>query len=132
MLRSRKGVAHIEFALVLPVLILMLVATMEYGFMFFRRGLVMDAGREACRQGAVVHPEDDYVSEVEDALLAELATVGVNCGELACDASVSTDGEAPKEVLICEFDVEYRSMTGMVPTPDNVTSGYIYHFEQQR
>ena len=130
--RNRRGQSHIEFALVIPVLVSMLVATMEYGWMFFRRGLVMDAGREACRAGAVVHPEDDYVTAVEDAMVDEMNDVGIDCAKLGCSVDVSTDGEAPKEVLICEFDVNYEGITGMVPVPGHVTSGYIYHFEQQR
>lgn len=130
--RMRRGSAHIEFALVIPVLVVILFATAEYGWMFFRRGLILDAGRQGCRAGAVVHPTDDYTTIVEDATEDALAAVGVDCATTNCDVTVSTDGDSPRETLQCGLQVDYVGLTGLIPVPNDVTAGYIYHFERQR
>lgn len=128
----RRGAAHIEFALVAPVLIVVTFAIVEYGWMFYQRAFVLDAARRGCRAGAVVHPLDDFAGEVQDVTLAQLEAGGVNCDVLDCNINTRTDGDSPKEILICGVEVEYRAITGLLPTPANVTAGYIYHFEQQK
>lgn len=132
LLRSRRGASHIEFALVAPVLIVITFAIVEYGWMFYQRAFVLDAARRGCRAGAVMHPAEDYDLKVQQVTLAQLDVGGVDCDALDCDVRTSTSGDSPKEVLRCAVDVEYRAITGLMPVPDNVTAGYIYHFERQR
>jgi hypothetical protein len=128
----RRGASHIEFALVAPVLILVTFAIVEYGWMFYQRAFVLDAARRGCRAGAVVHPLDDFAGAVETVTLAQLELGGVDCDVLDCNVDTNTDGDSPKEILLCNVQVEYRAITGLLPTPDNVTAGYIYHFERQK
>ncbi len=47
----RGGHSHIEFALVLPVLLMFIYGIMEYGWMFFQRTAVQEAARQGCRAG---------------------------------------------------------------------------------
>ena len=60
--RSQRGVAVVEAAAVAPVLLLLILATFEFG-LFFRDALtVADAAADGARIGAVVGPDLDQAS----------------------------------------------------------------------
>ena len=63
--RDRRGAAMVEFALIAPVLVLLLFALMEYGWMFFRVSQVNGAARHGVR--AAVRP-DATTTEVNNAV----------------------------------------------------------------
>jgi hypothetical protein len=48
-LSNRSGMAMVEFALILPLLMLLLLGTMEMGWMFFRMHEISSIAREAAR-----------------------------------------------------------------------------------
>jgi len=53
---NEQGVAAAEFALVLPVLLLLLFGTIEFGMMMYGREIVTNAAREGARAGIVQGP----------------------------------------------------------------------------
>ena len=55
----------VEFALVLPILILLLCAIMDFGWIFFQKILVTNAAREAARYSAVHLYDDGAVSAAD-------------------------------------------------------------------
>lgn len=59
-----KGQAMVEFALVLPILILLLCGICEFGSIFSNQILANNACREAARYAAV-HYKDDGLTDVE-------------------------------------------------------------------
>jgi Flp pilus assembly protein TadG len=58
-----KGVAAIEFALVLPVLVLLLIGIVEFSLLLYNKAMITNASREGARVGVVydwqVHDPDD-------------------------------------------------------------------------
>ncbi len=46
-----KGVASVEFAVVLPLLMLLICGTIEFGVLFYNKQVVTNASREAVRAG---------------------------------------------------------------------------------
>ena len=48
-----KGASAVEFALVLPVLMLVLFGIIEFGFIFFNKAIITNASREGARRGIV-------------------------------------------------------------------------------
>jgi Flp pilus assembly protein TadG len=59
MRRSRsRGGAAIEFALVLPVFLLVVFGAVEYGYYFWSEQIVTAAAREGARAGTTVDPDD--------------------------------------------------------------------------
>jgi Flp pilus assembly protein TadG len=52
--RRRQGQATVEFALILPVLLLILAGAIEFGRVFWSYGLLLQAAQEGARQGAVL------------------------------------------------------------------------------
>lgn len=49
----QRGAAAVEFALVLPFLLMMVLGTIDWGWYFFVREVVTNAAREGARAGAV-------------------------------------------------------------------------------
>jgi Flp pilus assembly protein TadG len=54
--RSERGAAAVEFAIVLPLLIAILCGTIDWGYYFFTREVVINAARHAARVGTLPAP----------------------------------------------------------------------------
>lgn len=48
---NQKGVASVEFAVVLPLLMLLICGTIEFGALFYNKQVLTNASREAARAG---------------------------------------------------------------------------------
>ena len=52
-IRNQKGVAMVEFAIVLPILIVLLFGIIEFGFYIYNQQMLTNAAREGARVGIV-------------------------------------------------------------------------------
>jgi len=48
---GKKGTAAVEFAIVLPFLVLLIFGTIEFGLMFYNKQVITNASREGARAG---------------------------------------------------------------------------------
>ncbi len=53
MKNSQAGASALELALVLPLLVMILVGTIEFGFIMYDKAVITNASREAARKGIV-------------------------------------------------------------------------------
>jgi Flp pilus assembly protein TadG len=51
--RGQRGAAMIEFALVLPLLLIVLLGTVEFSFILYNKAMITNASREGARLGIV-------------------------------------------------------------------------------
>jgi Flp pilus assembly protein TadG len=56
-LKREEGAAAVEFALVLPLLMLILFGIIEFGFAFYNKEVITNASREGARAGIVQAPK---------------------------------------------------------------------------
>ena len=70
---NEKGQSMVEFALILPILILLLCGICEFGWLFSNKIMADNACREAVRYAAV-HYNDDGLTDVQ----AEATTIATN------------------------------------------------------
>jgi len=81
-LYSQKGATTVEFAIVCPLLILLLFAMVEFGLYLFNRQVIANACREGARAGIVVRAERlsnaDIVQVVRNYSEQHLVTFGSN------------------------------------------------------
>ena len=64
-LRNNHGVALVEFALVLPILLVLLFGIIEFGLILYFQGVVSAASREGARRGITVGRPADIKEWVE-------------------------------------------------------------------
>jgi hypothetical protein len=129
--KNRHGHSHLEFALVLPLLLLFIYGIMEYGWLFFQRTAVQEAARQGCRAGATMAPDEDYDAVVEERALSALESLSVDCDNVDCSVVTDEEGDLPEMRLRCQVAVEYKPLLNVLPTPATLGAGYLYYFEQQ-
>ena len=67
--RSESGAAAVEFALLLPVLMAMLMGTLEMGLILYDKAVLTNATREGARAGIVLRNPKPTVSEITNVVL---------------------------------------------------------------
>jgi Flp pilus assembly protein TadG len=77
--RSERGAAAVEFALIVPVLLVLTFGIISYGFMLTVRQSVSQAADEGARAAAVTVVDANRVSEGEKAIKDALSANGVDC-----------------------------------------------------
>jgi Flp pilus assembly protein TadG len=105
-LKREEGAAAVEFALVLPILILILFGIIEFGFALYNKEVITNASREGARAGIVQAPK-----------LTETAVKDV-----AKDYLASAGWDKTKA------DVSVTGAAGSFPNSLTVTVNYPYSF----
>ncbi|KRF17861.1 hypothetical protein ASG90_05890 [Nocardioides sp. Soil797] len=95
-MRSDDGAAAVEFALVFPILVLILFGIINYSYMFTVRQALTQSSAEGARAGAVVQAADGVTPEqaAKNAVNEALDGFGFDCGdgELSCATSTAACG----------------------------------------
>jgi Flp pilus assembly protein TadG len=96
-LRSERGAELIEFALVLPLLLFIILGLVDFGFMFQRFEVVTNAAREGARMAVLAGYTN---ADVETRVRSYLTTGGVaattsNCSVATTDYTIPTGGAGP-------------------------------------
>jgi hypothetical protein len=103
--RRERGATAVEFALILPVFLTLVMGSIDWGYYFFVQQIATNAAREGARAGTVIDPGTDFENEAtaEDAACdaawdylvgARLASGSPNCQSVGsgspCAGSVSS------------------------------------------
>jgi Flp pilus assembly protein TadG len=75
---NERGAVAAEFAIVVPVLLLIVFATMEFGMMMYGREVVTNATREGARHGIVAQTPPVTSSEMMTTATSYLTGTGVS------------------------------------------------------
>jgi Flp pilus assembly protein TadG len=75
------GAAAVEFALVLPILALLLIGMIEFGVVLHRQAVLTQAGREGARAGIIQSTPKPTAGAIERVVRNFLAGAGWNPGE---------------------------------------------------
>ena len=87
---NQRGVASLEFVLILPILLFVLFASVELSRAWFTLNLLTTAAREAARAGVVATP--DAVQSAGTARLNALLGAGNWSGTVACNPAPCATG----------------------------------------
>ena len=88
-LKNQKGVAAIEFALVLPILLMLIFGIVEFGIILYDKAMITNASREGARAGIVYRKPgneltcDDITTIVKDYSEQYLLTFGSSTPEIS-------------------------------------------------
>ena len=73
-IKNEDGAALVEFAVVLPLLVILLVGMMEFGLLLYNQHVITNASREGARYGIVARSDRRTPEEIE-------LVVEAYCGE---------------------------------------------------
>lgn len=100
--RCDRGAAAVEFALVLPVLLLLVLGAIDWGYFFFVQQVVTNAAREAARVGSLT-PYDpaNVAADAKAKLEAEtVATAYMKNAGLSGTSGVDVTSTASVRVVV--------------------------------
>lgn len=111
MRRDSQGAAAVEFALVAPIVIVLLLGTIEFGFFFFLQGSAANAAREGARSYAI-HLDQPSAADVAETEAESrfYATSGTSTGATAT-AEVLPNADDPEQCWVT-VTYTYDSLTG--------------------
>ena len=111
-LGGRRGQSLVEFALVVPMLLLMLVGIIEFGRAWNWSQVVTEAARQGARKAAVLNAQgfskSDIRDSVGDVVAASLATINAPCGN--CVDSIIGEGDGANTPVKVVVAVPYDFM----------------------
>jgi Flp pilus assembly protein TadG len=77
-LRSETGASAVEFALLLPLLMMILFGIIEFGFALYRQAVLTNASREGARLGIVQSIPAITTGQINAAVDTYLTPAGIN------------------------------------------------------
>ncbi|MDL1962789.1 MAG: pilus assembly protein [Deltaproteobacteria bacterium] len=101
-LQNNKGVAAVELALCLPILILLVCGSIEFGLLFYNRQVITNASREGARAGIVAETGTaDIIQIVRNYCNGKLINLNGANGLQADAVTVSApDGDNDRTVTV--------------------------------
>lgn len=115
-LRSRRGAAVMEFALTLPVMVMMLLASIEFGNYFSQLAMVKAAVRDSARFGSNQATMVLAQTQGAAAVRTVLGDMGFPCRTgNACTVDASVVQEGGINFVKVSVIVPYDQVTGAIP-----------------
>ena len=137
--RKRRGANAIEFALTLPVFLLIISGIIDFSWFAYQRSIMKTASMEGCRSASMVDPgeSDIAISGVVSTGQTQMrerviAMGGGNLCTNGCVTTVEFLSTAPGRSLKCTIVGEYQPLWGMAVDDIGVTSTSITLMEWQR
>lgn len=130
--RSRRGANAIEFALTLPVFLMIVLGLVDYGFLFGMQAGIDNATSLSCREGAMMDPNFGVPKDVaeNDFNTRGAMFCGAGCTNVAVDLATG-DYAVPNRTLQCTTTRPMVPLVGFVPYPDTISSVAYYRLEWQ-
>jgi Flp pilus assembly protein TadG len=111
---NERGATAVEFAILLPVLLLILFGIIEFGMIMYGREIVTNAAREGARAGIVQGPPKRTEGEITAIANTYLSTTGVNPADVSF--TVTGEGLANPNTLTVNAAYTYRFLIPYIPT----------------
>jgi Flp pilus assembly protein TadG len=132
--RPSRGAVLLEFVLVLPIFLLLLLAAIDWGWYFVLRETAIHAAREGARTGSVQDTPAAQTQAAQTAVTNYLTGAGFRSQTPAVSLSTITVGGNPVTVISVGL-VNYPagSITGYQPTrvPATITVQSVMRLEVQ-
>jgi Flp pilus assembly protein TadG len=109
-LKREEGAAAVEFALVLPILLVLVFGIIEFGMILYFQGVVASASREGARHGIVVSRPTDVKPWTESYSQSFLPSPG---GTATVNYGLGNPG-TPLTVTVA-YDYTYIVIANLIP-----------------
>ena len=120
--RGQRGAAAVEFALVLPLFLLLGLGTIDFGYYFFVSEIVTNAAREGARAGSVYPPNaasTDVTTEAENVAGNYLAGGGLTRQGVTATTTVVNGVPAVQVMIAYPVGSLTGFLSGIMPEHSN-------------
>jgi hypothetical protein len=129
---NRTGSAAVEFALTVPILLVIVFGVLDYSWYIKQATDVVRASREGLRLGVTVAQADGPDAAAETQVGVVLAGYGLDCdGDLDCEIEASNTTVDGLDAVTLTVSVPYQPLVGMVPTPETMGAVITMALEDQ-
>jgi Flp pilus assembly protein TadG len=96
-IKNQKGAAAVEFALIAPLLFVLLFGIVEFGFLLYNQVMITNAAREGARAGIIFKTSRPTLAEITTVVNTYCATHMINFDPSQTPATsiVQTDNSIP-------------------------------------
>jgi Flp pilus assembly protein TadG len=122
---ARRGAAAVEFGLILPVLLAILLGILDWGWVFFNQLTINNAAREGARRGAVQNDSSTASSTAQSTASSYITGSGLS----GATVTVTGPSDASPVVTVNVAMNPFTPLVGFVPTPANLNSNASMHWE---
>ncbi|MDP2316657.1 MAG: TadE/TadG family type IV pilus assembly protein [Pseudomonadota bacterium] len=135
---ARRGASALEFALTLPVFVVLVVGVADLAWLAFQRSALSSSVALGCRAGALVDPGlgdvdwADLETAAEAGVLDALAATGAGCEPDDCVVTITSFGSDPGRSLGCTVSRDFAPLTALVMEPIRIESTIVVRMEWQR
>jgi Flp pilus assembly protein TadG len=113
--KSTEGNAAVEFGLVLPLLLAILLGIVDWGHVHFSRMTMTNAAREGARVGVTQSSAQLALDRAEEAARLYLENSGVQNADITVELEDS-------RILEVRIDLNFDPLVGFVPTPGQLNA----------
>jgi hypothetical protein len=121
-INNQNGAAMVEFAIVLPLLLILICGVIEFGVMFYDKAVITNASREGARAGITGPKTEEFKDEIKKIVLNYCNVNLINLkGNDALDPDnilISYDGS---DHIIVRLEYRYDLLLGSFFGFDNTT-----------
>lgn len=99
--RDERGAAAVEFALILPIFLILLFGIIDFGYMINRSSIINNAARDGVREASLKQPEATVRQAAQHTLNGvPNATVQVSCRLVAGGTSAFSTCQSPNSAVV--------------------------------
>ena len=133
-MKLRRGASALEFALTLPVVMVVLAGILEYGWYLFQLSNVVHALRDGTRIGVTVPLAEatSPTTRAEEHARAIMNGLGVPCdaGD-GCTVSAVILPNGDFDVLQLTIEVDYTPIVDLLPSPGQLQGSFTMMMQEQ-
>lgn len=112
---SERGAAAVEFALIVPVLIVMIFGMVDMGMAINAQAIVGNAAREGARaasfNGANVTATTTVVTSATKNLIGTAATTTITCQAIGTATTINCSTASPGDSVVVQVNYTYKWLT---------------------
>lgn len=117
-----RGASAVEFALVLPLLLLLILGMIEFGTLFYRQAIISWSSREAARIGIVQATPKPMAGQVEAVVSSVLSKAGLGTSTVAVTVTGAGGAFGTDLTVLVESPYRFQFLPALVPgMPSSVT-----------
>jgi len=113
--KQQWGSATVEMAIILPLLLLLVFGTAEFGLALYRQEVLTNASREGARAGVVLATPAVTIAQIQTVVNNYLTNAGWNAALATVTATGAGGAFGTNVTVTVTFNTSFSILSGLVP-----------------